>query len=253
MSNNLGLTQVTSAQEDKEVTINDQSGEIDAAITVAADFAIDATDTRTLTSAEFRRNNMFHITSGGIDAAGTLTVPAVSRGIFAVVNETSFDITVTVSGQSETPPVVPTGSAEAVLMICDGVDVRAIASTGGSQGIFSFSSSGHPVLASTATNFNITSFVNKGFSFKITVDETGNLITANYDVEFYGKDTFAAADLLYQVTGIDPTTGAPNWSDQLPVWIRDEDGTSELHMRINNTDGGNTGTFTVTIDIYQLP
>jgi outer membrane protein assembly factor BamB len=253
VSSNLNLTQLTSAQENKEVTINDTNAEIDAAITVKADFAIDATDTRTLTDAEFQRTNIFHLTAGGIDAAGTLTVPAVSRGVFAVVNETGFDVTITIAAQGVTPPVVPLGSAEAVLMTCDGVNVRAVAAVGGSQGVFSLSSSGHVVALSTATNFNITSFVNKGFTFKITVDETENLILTNYDVEFYAKDTFLAADLLYQVTGIDPTTGAPNWSDQLVVWLRDEDATGELHMRINNTDASNQGTFTVTIEIYQLP
>jgi hypothetical protein len=91
--------------------------------------------------------------------------------------------------------------------------------------------------------------VNKGFTFKITIDETSGTPTAVYDLEFYAKDTFLAADLLYQVTGIDPTTAAPNWSDQLPVWLRDEDGSTELHMRINNTDAA-TATLTVTVDIF---
>jgi hypothetical protein len=120
-------------------------------------------------------------------------------------------------------------------------------------GIFNFTSSGHNVALSTATNFNLTSFVNKGFTYKITVDETAGLVTGTYDLEFYAKDTFLAADLLYQVTGIDPTTAAPNWSDQLPIWLQDEDASTELHMRINNTDTGNQGTYTVTVDIYELP
>ena len=255
MSNNLDLDQITAAQDQKEVTANDQAGQLDAAITVQADFAIDATDTRTLTNDEFRRNFLFHLTAGGIDAAGTLTVPAVSRGMFAVLNETGFDMTITIAAQSVTPPVIPTGGDVPTVLVCDGVDVRIVGAEGASssQGEFNFSSSGHAVTSSTATNFNLTSFVNKGFAYKITIDETGGLVTGTYDLEFYGKDTFAAADLLYQVTGIDPTTGAPNWSDQLTVWLKDDDATAELHMRINNTDGSNTGTYTVTVDIYKLP
>jgi hypothetical protein len=173
--------------------------------------------------------------------------------MFVVVNETSFAVTVTISGQSLTAPVVATGSNNAVALTCDGVNVRSVAAVGNvsNLGIFSFSQSG--ISATTgATTHNLTSFVNKGFTFKITIDETSGTPTAVYDLEFYAKDTFLAADLLYQVTGIDPTTAAPNWSDQLPVWLRDEDGSTELHMRINNTDAA-TATLTVTVDIYELP
>jgi hypothetical protein len=238
VSINLNLDQLTGSQSNKHVTVNDANGQIDAAITVKTD-------------------NIFHITDGAPvpTAAITLTVPAVSRGMFVVVNETSFAVTVTISGQSLTAPVVATGSNNAVALTCDGVNVRAVAAVGNvaNFGIFNFSSAGHNVALSTATNFNLTSFVNKGFTYKITVDETAGLVTGTYDLEFYAKDTFLAADLLYQVTGIDPTTAAPNWSDQLPIWLQDEDASTELHMRINNTDTGNQGTYTVTVDIYELP
>jgi hypothetical protein len=216
------------------VTVNDANGQIDAAITVKTDYTIDNTNARTLTNAEFQRVNIFHITDGAPvpTAAITLTVPAVSRGMFVVVNETSFAVTVTISGQSLTAPVVATGSNNAVALTCDGVNVRSVAAVGNvsNLGIFKFSSAGHNVALSAATNFNLTSFVHNGFTYQITVDETA-----------------------YQVTGIDPTTAAPNWSDQLPIWLQDEDASTELHMRINNTDTGNQGTYTVTVDIYELP
>lgn len=127
MSNNLNLTQVTSAQDDKETTINDQSGEIDAAMTVQTDFTIDNTNARTLTAAEFRQSFIFHTIDAGSPPGGaiTLTVPAVSRGLFAVLNLNSFAVTVTISGQSATAPVVSSGASTPSLLTCDGVNVRA--------------------------------------------------------------------------------------------------------------------------------
>ena len=128
MSNNLDITQLTGAQENKEVTINDSNGEIDAALTVKADFAIDDSDIRTLTNDEFRRNFLFHIIDDTTppDAAITITVPAISRGVFAVLNETSFAAAITIAAQSVTAPIVASGGDDPTLLICDGVDVRAI-------------------------------------------------------------------------------------------------------------------------------
>ncbi len=127
MSNNLNITQLVGSQENKEVTINDSNGEIDAAITVQTDFTIDDTDARTLTAAEFRGTFLFHTTDAGSppDAAITLTVPAISRGLFAVLNLNSFAVTVTISGQSATAPVVASGAITPSLLTCDGVNVRA--------------------------------------------------------------------------------------------------------------------------------
>ena len=127
MSNNLNITQLTSAQENKETTINDANGELDAAITVQADFAIDDSDVRTLTNAELRRTAIFHIIDDTTppDAAITLTLPATSRGIFALLNLTSFAVTVTISGQAVTAPVVASGATTPSLLTSDGVNVRA--------------------------------------------------------------------------------------------------------------------------------
>ena len=127
MSNNLDLSQVTAAQDQKEVTINAQSAELDAAVTVQTDFTIDNTNARTLTSAEFRESFLFHTTDAGSPPGGaiTLTVPAVSRGLFAVLNLNSFAVTVTISGQSATAPIVASGAITPTLLTCDGVNVRA--------------------------------------------------------------------------------------------------------------------------------
>ena len=127
MSNNLDRTLITSAQLSKEVSSNDADGELDAAITVKDDFSITSSNARTLTNDEFRRNVLFHITDDASTptAAITLTVPAISRGIFAVLNLSSFAVTVTIAAQSVTAPVIATGATTPSLLTCDGVDVRA--------------------------------------------------------------------------------------------------------------------------------
>jgi hypothetical protein len=128
MSNNLNLTQLASSQNSPEVTVNDTNGELDAAISEKQDIAITNTNARTLTNDEFRRFFLTHIIDGAPAPSGaiTLTVPAISRGLFAVLNLTSFTVTVTISGQSVTAPTVANGLTTPKLFTSDGVNVRAI-------------------------------------------------------------------------------------------------------------------------------
>jgi hypothetical protein len=126
VSNNLALSQVAASQNQKEVTINDQAGELDAAITSKLAIAIDSTNARTLTNTELRRYFFFDLDPDGgdpPDAAITLTVPSgISRGLFAVINDTGFDVTVEITGQALMPPAIADG--EAALLTSDGVNVR---------------------------------------------------------------------------------------------------------------------------------
>lgn len=256
MSNNLNLDQVTAAQNQKEVTINSQAAQLDAAITVKAAFTIDNTNARTLTSSEFRRNVIFHLTNAGSPPGGaiTLTVPAVSRGIFAVVNETSYNATITISGQSVTPPVVATGSDNPTILTCDGVNVRLASSAGSGSGSskLAFSSSGNAVASLATTGFDLTSFMNRGYWRKITITETGGTSTGTYDLRIYSKDTKSSADLLYSVDAIDSTANSRVFVDQLLVGYEDEDGTSELHVQIDNNDAAEGMTFTIAIVAEQM-
>lgn len=62
MSNNLDLDQVAAAQDNKETTINDQSGQLDAAITEFLDVDLTAGNV-TVTADEYRRNLRFNATN----------------------------------------------------------------------------------------------------------------------------------------------------------------------------------------------
>jgi hypothetical protein len=126
MSNNLDLSQIAASQANKHVTANDQAGELDAALTARLALAIDSTNARTLTDTELRRYFFFDLDPDGgdpPDAAITLSVPSgISRGPFAVINDTGFAVTVEITGQALMPPVIADG--EAALLTSDGVNVR---------------------------------------------------------------------------------------------------------------------------------
>lgn len=112
-----------------------------------------------------------------------------------------------------------------------------------------FISASNTVPAATQTNFDLTSFVNRGLVHKFTIEETTGNPAAGYDLKLFGSDSFASSTLLYQVDAISPATP---YTDSLPFWVEDVDLTSELHMQINNTDGGNAGVYSVTIDLEQF-
>lgn len=83
MSNNLDLSQVASNQNQKEVTINDQSGQLDAALTEILEVDLSAGNV-VLTDLQFRRNMVFDCNDHTVPR--TLTIPAIKRGVFMVHN-----------------------------------------------------------------------------------------------------------------------------------------------------------------------
>jgi hypothetical protein len=72
---------------------------------------------------DFRRHAFFDVVDAVTppDAAITLSVPAIRRGLFVVRNETAQLLSVEITGQPETSPTVSPG--EAGLLIGDGVNV----------------------------------------------------------------------------------------------------------------------------------
>lgn len=92
MSNNLNLDQVAGNQNQKEVTINDQAGQLDAALTEILDVDFSGGNV-TLTATQFRRS--FEFRCSGLTANRDLTLPAsIKRAIFSVVNTDTETVTV---------------------------------------------------------------------------------------------------------------------------------------------------------------
>lgn len=123
MSNNLGRVETTSGQTQKEVTLNASDGALDAALTELVAFAVDNTNVITL-SADNAQDSLvyqFNDDSPSPTDLVVVTYPAVQRGLFLVFNNMTFPLSIGISAQSATPPVVDVG--ETRILQCDGVDV----------------------------------------------------------------------------------------------------------------------------------
>jgi hypothetical protein len=107
MSNNLNLSQVAAAQNQKEVTINDQAGELDAALTEQFVADVSAGNVA-LTAAQYRR--AIWIKAVGAATSGrTVTLQAIKR-LVAIANFSETDSVDFVLG-SATITLAPAASA----------------------------------------------------------------------------------------------------------------------------------------------
>lgn len=97
MTTNLGWTEVAGNQNQKEVTINDGLGRLDAAMT--AELAVDLTGAdKTLTTVEFQSYFTYNCT--GHTVARNLTVTAVPRVFFVVNGSGTSTLTVVLGGSN---------------------------------------------------------------------------------------------------------------------------------------------------------
>lgn len=126
MSNNLGRTEVAASQTQKEVTINDSDGRIDAALTETLDLDFTSADV-TLTTAQFQTAFRFNATN--LSTARALTVPAVKRFFF--VDNTDGTATLTVTRGTTTIDVEP---GENGLFYSDGTTDGLVQASGGGGG-----------------------------------------------------------------------------------------------------------------------
>ena len=126
MTNNLNLSQVVPGQYNVVTAINDQSAELDAALTDYHPFTISTSNTHTLTADEFRRHQSFKPSddASAPTATCTLNCPAVMRGVFVVDNNLSQALNVQISGQGPTAPQIASGAVG--IFYCDGSSVRAV-------------------------------------------------------------------------------------------------------------------------------
>lgn len=128
MTDNLTLSQMTAAQNQKHVTHNDSNGELDAALTAVQAYAVDESNAVAVSLAEQQRASIFHLTEASPSPTGaiSMTFPATTRGLIVVINDTGQSVTVEIAGsptQSETPPTVSANTS--AVLIHDGVNVRA--------------------------------------------------------------------------------------------------------------------------------
>jgi hypothetical protein len=130
---NLDIALLDSNATAPEDVVSDGFEAFDAKITgtVACNFG---TATLSLTKDQQAAGSIFHATVGspGPGADCTLTFASFGIGVFAVINDTGFPLTITYSGQALTAPVLDDGS---VGVFCgDGANIRAAGSGGGGTG-----------------------------------------------------------------------------------------------------------------------
>ncbi len=128
---NLGITHIEQSQSQKEQTANQAFDEFDQALADTITTAVDDTNAVTIATLDFQQNMLFDFNNDTPTPTGliTVTVPAIKRGVFVVLNRTTEDMQVEVSGQSEPAVLVPAG--ETRVLTSGGSNVRpASVSTG---------------------------------------------------------------------------------------------------------------------------
>jgi hypothetical protein len=123
VSNNLELAQVAAAQNQKEVTINDQAGQLDAGLTDRIDLALTGTTSPlALSDAQALRCMVLKLT--GTHPGGPYQVHCpINKKIYVVWNGTAGDVTFkTVAGTG-----MPVGAGVVLILYCDGTNVIQLA------------------------------------------------------------------------------------------------------------------------------
>ena len=123
MSDNLELAQVAPSQNNKETTINDQAGQLDAGLTDRVDVALTGTTSPlVLTDAQALRCMVLKLT--GIHPGGAYQVHCpINRKIYVVWNGTAGDVTFkTVAGSG-----IPVSAGAVLILYCDGTNVIQLA------------------------------------------------------------------------------------------------------------------------------
>lgn len=136
---NLNLTQLSSSQNNKETTINDIANELDLAMTDSFTLLVDNSNAGSIPTADFRRNVLFVVSPDSPAPTGTITVtvPALVRGVFVIINNTAQTLSVGISGQSEAFVSIPSGTPlPAFVLTSTGANVRSAG--GGSGGSSTF-------------------------------------------------------------------------------------------------------------------
>jgi hypothetical protein len=219
--------------------------------TAGSDYKHDPTTTTGLTfgyhAGSVRDDNTITETVAGTTALADNDVNFVEVDSAGVVTDNVVGFTV-----GQVPLYQVTTSGGAITVINDKRTFGIVAAGSGlTDSNFSFTGNTAAVAASNPTQFNLTSFMNRGITYKIDISKSAGAGggSETFDIRFYARDTFLAADLLYSVDGIQADTGRV---ERLTIHLKDLDATSELHMEIDNNDAVNTIDIDVVIDAEKI-
>ena len=193
MSNNLALSQVAAAQNNKEVTINDQAGQLDAGLTDKVDILLTGTTSLlVLSDAQALRCMVLKLTGTHPGGAYQVHCPT-NRKIYIVWNSTAGDVTFkTVAGSGL---LVKAGAV--LILYCDGTNIIQLAGL-----LATIDDIGDVVITTAASGqmlrFNGSSWVNED---------------SPYDVGMFIPGTQSNGALMVQVV----LTRAVSYEDDPPV------------------------------------
>lgn len=131
-SENLDIEYLASNSDQPEVPVNNAIDKFDAKITGYVDVGVGATNTVALSQDEQAEGSIFYIVAGGSpgpNGAITVNFAAFGMGVFAVVNQTAFSVTLQILGQAMTPPVLLSNATG--IFFCDGSNVQSGAGSSG--------------------------------------------------------------------------------------------------------------------------
>jgi hypothetical protein len=137
MTNNLDLAQVAPSQNNKETTINDQAGQLDAALTDRVDVSLtDASSPLSLTDAQALRCMVLKFTGTNPGSDFAVHCPT-NKKLYVLWNTTAETVTFkTPSGTGVTLAAVDVDPVLS-LVCCDGTNVLELASGGGASDFLS--------------------------------------------------------------------------------------------------------------------
>lgn len=129
MSRNFLIQSIAESENDKEGHLNDNTAALDAILTETVTLSIVGSGD-VITLNQFTRGFVYKLSNGGVSGAFTVSVPAVRRGLFWVLNQTLYTATIEITSQPLTSPTVSGGVSPNLsgrLLYCDGANVIAVA------------------------------------------------------------------------------------------------------------------------------
>ena len=241
MSNNLNLSQVAAAQNQKEVTINDQAGQLDAALTETFEADVSAGNVA-LTPEQYRRAIWIKAT-GAATSGRTVTLQAIKRLVVIANDSTSSSVAFVLGSTAITlSAAAGAGQPSAAVVYTDGT----------ANGLYRVTpdvGSGTLVAAFTDLSDVPSAYTGHGGKVvKVSAGEDGLEFVAEsqaYDFGFVKAETPTSSEIIGKVVVPRNLTlpadlaGAAGHVDANP--------TAQFDIDVTD-DGGSIGTITIATD-----
>lgn len=198
MTNNLGRTEVSTSQTQKETAINNSDAILDAAMTDTLTVSWSGADAlKTLTSAQLRQHVTFVMSGATTEPAPVLKMASVQRGMVLVDNQLTVQLTVQ-DYTTATEIVVEAGQLAAVYVTADGVERIFKADS-----IVLPADTSYTVRVATTANITIATALNNGDTIDGTVLADGDLVLVKNQTTAAENGVYVVDASPYRATDFD--------------------------------------------------